>query len=126
MTPPIARMAWYALMIVCSLGLVALDVVSHDYSSVKYIFLALIVMLINPIRRTISLLRWLVADVSKKPELPLPLKEKVLSEQEEREQRTTEREQKTTKLEAENKLKLVNASKSWEHKNNQEVGLPSK
>jgi hypothetical protein len=113
-------MAWYVLMISCSLGLWALDVVSHDYSSIQYIFLALIVMLINPIGKAISLMKWLAEDLSQKPELPSPpLKTRVLSEVE-------QREQKTAKLEAENKLKLLNASKNWERSHNKEVGVPNK
>jgi len=122
MTSPIARMAWYALMISCSLGLWALDVVSHDYSSIQYIFLALFVMLINPIGKIISLMKWVASDLSQKPELPqpsAPLKTRVLSADE-------QREMKTAKLEAENKLKLLNASKNWERSNNKEVGLANK
>jgi len=119
MTSPIARMAWYALMIICSLGLWTLDVVSHDYSSIQYIFLALLVMLINPIGKIISLIKWLAADLSQKPDLPPPLKTRVLSEDE-------QREQKAAKLEAENKLKLLNASKNWERSHNKEIGVPNK
>jgi hypothetical protein len=107
-------------MIGCSLGLWALDAVSHDYSSILYIFLALLVMLINPIGKIISLIKWIVTDLSQKPDLPPPhLKTRELSIEE-------QREQKAAKLEAENKLKLLNASKNWERSHNKEAGVPNK
>jgi len=122
MASTIARITWYAIMILCAGCLLVLDIFTHDFTSISYIFLALAVVLVSPVKNTIALIKWLLAkeakdekEVKNVPGSGPQVKERVLTEEE-------KRELKNARQEAENKLKDLNASKNWERSHAKEAG----
>ena len=103
----------YFLIIVSSIGLLALEAYSRDYSYNSYILVAIVITLIKPIFGILKTLIWLLTPV----EQPEPIKqvvERVLTEEE-------KRELKLSKVQAVNGLKDLNASKNWEFSHNREI-----
>jgi hypothetical protein len=104
-------------MIFSSVSLFALGVITLDNSVYFYVFMAVMMIMVSPVRKLIRVVMWL----NKPKEKPEPVEvfhekvpERIFTDEE-------LREYKQAKIEATNKLAELNASKSWERSHNVEV-----
>ena len=111
MPSTLLRIFWYALMILSTAGLLALDIYTHDSSSFTFIVLGIAVILVNTISKTITVVKWMLE--KKVVEMAEP--ENQTPQVHEPELTAAELlERKYARIRAENKLKDISASKAGE------------
>ena len=125
MSSVFARVTWYFIMILSTGGLIALDIYTHDFNYLSYVFLGIAALLINTVIKSITLIKWVLekkvvevkVEVEPENEQPAPKPELSIQEQLER---------KYAKIRAENQLKDINASKVGEQTKNKHAPPPDK
>jgi hypothetical protein len=122
MPSTLANVAWYVIMILCAGGLFVLEIISHDFSTNTYVLFAILALLLQPLIKTVKLILWwmepkkaVVEEVVVTNDEHTQSKGRNLNPEE-------TRELKLAKLEAEKKVKDMEASKKWERSHNKEAG----